>query len=93
MENYSASFPQSLETFFAIFPQASMENFLPHCGKGAENGQFQRFEGVLGSKMLVFHAMENFSSSFPQYGKLLAIFSTLAMENFLRIFPQYGKLL
>ena len=40
--------------------------------------------------MIVFHGMENFSASFPQYGKLLAIFSTL-WKYFLRIFPQYGN--
>ena len=51
--------------------------------------------------MVVFHGMENFSASFPQYGKLLVIFSTLwktfsrffhSMENFFEVFPQYGKL-
>lgn len=43
----------------------------------------------------------HFGTSFSQYGKIFAAFSTVwktfgdffhAMENFLRIFPQYGKL-
>jgi hypothetical protein len=32
---------------------------------------------VLGSKILVFHTMENFPASFPQYGKLFEDFSTV----------------
>jgi hypothetical protein len=45
--------------------------------------------------------MENYFASFPQHGKLLAIFSTLwkifrrvfhAMENYFEDFPRYGKL-
>ena len=78
----------------------AVENYFPQHGKLsstpwkiAENDRFQRFEGVLGLKMIVFHAMENFSASFPQYGKLLAIFSTLwkNFEDFSTVWKTFLK--